>query len=403
MPTERLSVLAAAAALEEFTAAELAAYTGVKQGTVAQILRRESDRFEPSSQEPVGPGRPPGLWKITDREGVLAELENEERGLAAIRTRTEAVSRPTETSGLPATDTSLAVEDPQMALADALLLTADKTIASAVKATESAAQRRLARTSLNFARAAQKRVDAYAGDTNAEIEARRDGLSARAASAVAFARLLEIRSSEAAIEPTLLLDVAQSIANLRGTIMNSELASRLRELVVVLVEAGRLPPIMVITDTRSSPSTLFPAGLGQHWLAEEVFVSKRGLKCVVWCEEWAKPLFDTSVLPGVVVVHRGTAASTHLVEVLLQDFGQTPAGMPVRGPATVVASLGHDADFAAKVLTLGATFYPLHSSPAGLLPTMSRRVVQALEPPLAWSTAGWSDAEVAELRWPTGL
>ena len=44
MATERLTVLAGAVALGEFTASELAAYTGVNSNTVRQVLLREQKR-----------------------------------------------------------------------------------------------------------------------------------------------------------------------------------------------------------------------------------------------------------------------------------------------------------------------------------------------------------------------
>ena len=62
MTTERLTVLAGAAALGEFTAPELASYTGANANTVRQVLLREQKRhgfFErvDTASKPSGEGR----------------------------------------------------------------------------------------------------------------------------------------------------------------------------------------------------------------------------------------------------------------------------------------------------------------------------------------------------------
>lgn len=145
MTTERLTVLVGAAALGEFTAPELAAYTGVNPNTVRQVLRREQERngyFERVDRsEKVSSPRRAVLWRLGShkRAEILDEIGREEASISELK---DSITSPSGHPSSPAERTSM------------LLATAEETVTRSYDTDDRQERRELAVTALNLLRAA---------------------------------------------------------------------------------------------------------------------------------------------------------------------------------------------------------------------------------------------------------
>jgi hypothetical protein len=143
--TERLTILAAAAALQQFTAPELTAYTGANPNTVRQVLHREQDKrglFERvSTSGRDGQAQRPVLWRIRNVSGVLDELAAEEAKIAQLRSTSS-------TEVIPAD-----LRHPDHV--DALLTSAEDAVARSFEVSAPEEQKSLARVAINLLQAAE--------------------------------------------------------------------------------------------------------------------------------------------------------------------------------------------------------------------------------------------------------
>lgn len=95
---ERIRILAAAAALSEFTVAELCAYSGANEHTVRSVLSRDAELIEPlDSLERTGAGRPRRRYRVKDLETIRSELRTLEESIEALGSRRRGESEPQST------------------------------------------------------------------------------------------------------------------------------------------------------------------------------------------------------------------------------------------------------------------------------------------------------------------
>jgi acyl-CoA synthetase (AMP-forming)/AMP-acid ligase II len=168
----RLRILAAALALGEFTAPELAAYAGANVHTVRSQLRRDADLFEqvPYDEAPRRPGRitgrPPNRWRVTDHRAVLELLQAFDMNLAPLRP-------PVATVG----------PDEQQAGAHAALTVAENALLDAWKEGEDDIRALLFDTARNTLQTARAQIAATTDQTEATGS---DSLARRAAAVEAL-------------------------------------------------------------------------------------------------------------------------------------------------------------------------------------------------------------------------
>lgn len=145
MATERLSVLVGAAALGEFTAPELAAYTGVNPNTVRQVLQREQRRngyFERVDNTGRSSSARRGvLWRLGSdkRAEILDEIRREEANISELK---DSISGASWRPSSPADRTAM------------LVATAEDTVTRSYDTGDIRERRELAVTALNLLRAA---------------------------------------------------------------------------------------------------------------------------------------------------------------------------------------------------------------------------------------------------------
>ena len=151
MTTERLSILAAAVALREFTGPELAAYTGANPNTVRQVLHRERENrgtFEQVGRSRgSGRGRQAVLWRLTDADAVLDEINREEVKIAELRASSAVGTRDSsDVSGL-------------VDRTEALLASAEDAAVRSFEVSDPSEQKVLAEIAINLLRAADPDPD----------------------------------------------------------------------------------------------------------------------------------------------------------------------------------------------------------------------------------------------------
>ena len=406
MTTERLSILAAAAALGEFTAPELVAYTGANPNTVRQVLRREQQRsrlFQRTEGRRSGSGRPAVIWRLKDADAIFEEIAAEESRVAELQGSTGRKEQNiSSTRGIDRVEVYLAsaeeavirsyeVDDPweQEAFARIALnlleaanpqpevmedenfsdnwwahepdlpelptkstLTPLETVSrvriGAALPSFNESLIRVRESSLELIRRRAQRIAAFAS------------ISARQAEALPIGSEYLTRAAEAISEGSRVLPVHQTLV-------------WIKLFVDISIKSVNAPPVAVLTTAERSPNDLFPVARGD-WRKLRAPSELADTGYVLWVEGWAESLLTSSLIPGVVVSHDDSPASNEALSQVMTD-----AGNLVLGRAIVIASTGANSQVIARVAASGGIYYPvLHDTVAGLLPVVSLAVAQAL-------------------------
>jgi hypothetical protein len=392
MTTVRLNILAAAAALGEFTAPELTAYTGANPSTVRQVLNREQagrNLFERSRD-----GRA-WVWRLKDVDAVLDEIASEEEALAALR--------PSDASSVHATPG----EEPHT---ERLLASAEDAVIRCYKIEDPVEQKALAHIAINLLQAADPETGP--GDTRtSDLEwwegkpavtwrmtqframSFRDiafGLGGsqvskglghesyqqRARRIAAFASLAARRAEGKSIEPEHLRQAAETVSESRNALGPNKTKDWIRRLVRASIDnTDHLPPVAVLTQHGRSPTELFPVTRGR-WHCYNLPLSFGYKQRCLWVEDWATPLLASDLLPGFVMSHDDSKESNEALNHILANVEHSD-----HPPAVIIASTASDFSIVAKVARAGGTFYPVSEASEGLLETVDRAVSQAIGRP----------------------
>jgi hypothetical protein len=393
--TERLGILAAAAALREFTVPELIAYSGANANTVRKVLSRAEESgvlFEKveNPDKPSGQGRPADLWRLKDVAAVLDEIEREAGDVANLRSISSLVGAD------PAGVTS-------GGRPNELIASASEAVGRALEAQTPAEQKAYAGMAMNFLRAADPApvaadlpyVDWWERDLDQVTQP--PGISRRhhtsdfglqsqslaldlnwyhqsAARVSAFVALAENRAADGVVDGRDLKTAAQAIADGLTLLPVDDTKNWMERLVYVAIGAeDHLPPIALITGLSQTPSSLFPAVHG-HWRHTQAPVALGPKDHVVWHEDWVDPLFARDLVPGLVVMHDDSPGSDDLMNRVLEQAGDI--GLPgIR--ATVFVSSMISPGTVARVAMGGGTLYPATESSDGLVETINQAVARA--------------------------
>ena len=293
---ERLRILAAAAALREFTVAELVAF-GANDNTVRSVLRREGELFEAVAKggsRRAGKGRPAAVFRAVDLDRIRREVQELERVTAIVPQLIE-----------PRSDT----ESEQDRLVP--IVVAEDAALRAWRAElpeEKVVLAQSARRSLGQA----KLADAE-GVRSAE-------LTTRAQSVAAFAALAESEAHGQANERAFarawsaLADYADVVAPERAR----EVMAGLGDLAV---RHDQLPPLAVLTDVTVTPAEALPE-LGAGWIRVNVDEAHHE---TLWAQKWAESLVEHKLVYGLVVHNRFSGAEFELSLGRVADWRPVPA------------------------------------------------------------------------------
>lgn len=404
MTTERLSILIAAAALREFTAPELAAYTGANPKTVRQVLHREQQSrglFERSEQTlGAGKGRRPVLWRLRDGNAVLDELAYEESRVAELQAASS--SRMQRANATP--DWADRTE--------ALLTSAEEAAERSVEDSDVHEQKALADIAINLLHAADPDPHAK-GDQTSPINWWEDGqdltvrrarvakmrppednpfgiirlryrssgagpeqVLQRACRVAAFASLGALYAEGVGLGAEHLKRATEAVAAGSDSLPPSEAFGWVRLIVRASTNAaiGYLPPIAVLMPDGQSPANLFPTSRGR-WRRVAILNKPSYVTYAVWVEEWTVPLWASELLPGLVMFHDGSTESSETLNQLLAGL----EGSTGNRAAVIIASASENFKDVAKVSQSGGIFYPIRETLEGLLETVSRAVIPAVD------------------------
>jgi DNA-binding CsgD family transcriptional regulator len=407
MTTERLSILAAAAALGEFTASELAAYSGANPSTVRQVLQREQDRrrlFQRTERRPSRGGRPAVVWQLKDADAIFDEIAKEESRIADLQ-------------GSPARKEQQAASGSVSDRTDVYLTSAEDSVIRSYGTDDSREQEAFARIALNLLDAAnpqpgiaeenssgaswwkndsskyprrpaakalasletvsRARIGATpppANDsfTNA-IESNFELIKRRAQRIEAFASLSARQAAALPIRHEDLARVAEAISDGSRTLPIDQTLLWVKIFVDASIKSVNAPPVAVLTTAERSPDDLFPV-VDSDWRKLRAPNELADNGYVLWVEGWAESLLISNLIPGVVVSHDDSPASDEALSQVM-----TAPGNSVQGRAIVIASTVADFNVVARVAASGGIFYPvLQGTVEGLLSTVSHAVAEAV-------------------------
>jgi RNA polymerase primary sigma factor len=386
MTTERLSILAAAAALREFTGPELAAYTGANPNTVRQVLHRERDNrgiFEQVGRSRgFGRGRQAMIWRLTDADAVLDEIVREETKVAELRGSTGSSRQDSPTGASPADRT------------EALLASAEDAVTRSFEGGDPGDQKTLAEIAINLLRAAdpdpgtadnlisspgwwERGTDIGHGP---ELSSHRR----RAQRVAAFTLLAVGRAQGLPAENENLNRAARAITGGGETLPPDEITGWLRRIIAAATATHNgLPPVAVFTPSGQPPSDLFP-GAERVWHRVNGPVGHAPQCSPIWVEGWAEPLLASRLMLAVVILHDGTPESDEILSEILPDADRSSDS-----PVVVVAGTVDDSRLVARVSAAGGTFYPMSQPLEGLLQTVRNVIERAV------GFAGLADGDLA--------
>jgi hypothetical protein len=196
---ERLRILAAAAALNEFTVSELVAYSGANENTVRNVLHRDRGSFGVVPKKPTsGTGRPPQHYRVLDVPRIRAEVGELERQVAAL---TGGVGEPRPS---PAEDR---VPDPAARDRLAAIVVAEQSLLRAAEAGSADVQLALADT----ARESLSQAEALRGQQKRPIVG--DALDRRAGSVGVLVDLVQAQAEGAELDVDDLRRGAAAVVN----------------------------------------------------------------------------------------------------------------------------------------------------------------------------------------------
>lgn len=279
---EKIRILASAAALREFTAEQLAAFSGANLNTVRNVLRRNEALFEPVDTEAAATrrGRPANIYRVIDSERIESEVREFERtaGAAAETLFGQAMR-----------------SDPEQERLAAIVVAEDASM-RAWQSDDAQEKRLLAET-------AQRSLHFVAAGDGVELT---PVLSERAESAKAFADLAEADAEGGQIEAKLVQNAWTGLANYAEYVPTERARQMLTCLVDVSMRYEQPPALAVLTDASTNPAETLPQ-FGNDW-ARIRFDSRRGRPSrheVLWAQPWALDLVDRQLLLGFVVSVRG--------------------------------------------------------------------------------------------------
>lgn len=387
MTTERLTVLVGAAALGEFTAPELAAYTGVNPNTVRQVLQREQRRngyFERvDSTRKSQTARRGVLWRLGSdkRAEILDEIGREEANISELK---DSISGASWHRSSPTERTAT------------LVATAEETVIRSYDTGDVRERRELAVTALNLLRAAnpagQSELDLndraseldwwdseaspprhdftvslqIISPVNIEaqlktvqrshhsVDRQEEMLRLRAHRVAAFAALSARLAERQPIGPEDLKDAAEAISAGSAILPVAQTLGWIKVFVDTSIAGGNPAPVAIVAKSERTPNELFPVSRGS-WreVRPPAELSESGYS--LWVESWAETLFAYSLIPGVVVAHDGSPESNDALTTVMRETETSRLGR-----AFVVASTADDVDEVAAKVSLGGGFiYPL--------------------------------------------
>jgi hypothetical protein len=386
MATERLTVLVGAAALGEFTAPELAAYTGVNPNTVRQVLQREQrrngyfERVDSSRKSPTA--RRGVLWRLGSdkRAEILDEIGREEANISELK---DSISGSSWRRSSPTERTAM------------LVATAEETVIRSYDTGDVRERRELAVTALNLLRAAnpagQSELDWWDSEASpprhdftaslqiispVSIEAQlrtvqrsphsadpqAEMLRLRAHRVAAFAALSARLAERQPIGPEDLKDAAEAISAGSAILPVAQTLGWIKVFVDTSIAGGNPAPVAVVAKSDSNPRELFPVSRGS-WreVRPPAELSESGYS--LWVESWAETLFAYSLIPGVVVAYDGSPESNDALTTVMRETETSRLGR-----AFVVASTAeHVEEVAAKVSLGGGFIYPLPHTVRGAI------------------------------------
>jgi hypothetical protein len=404
MTTERLNVLAGAAALGEFTAPELAAYTGANPNTVRQVLQREQRHGFFRRQSTKAGSSKKGraiVWRLDEahRSEILDEIGREEARVAQLKGVVSEGERAYLSHRNPGERAAMFVTS------------AEEILARSYSSSDAPERRAFAEIALNLLRAAKPvrvREPRQTGEHNLEWwERSRDRengeqtasldtisrvslesqlktvqrtlvtlgddqlLMYRAHRVAAFAALSMRLADRLPLEPDDLMDAAEAISAASAVLPVPQTLSWIRIFVETSIASGNPPPIAILAKPEQSPEHLFPVAQGT-WrrVKPPAEIASRGY--LIWVESWAKALLLDSLIPGIVLAHDGSPESD---ETLVQLMRVPKAASTDR--AVVVASTKRDFNLVANVSRQGGVFYPVPTDD-GFLPAVNYAVAQAM-------------------------
>jgi hypothetical protein len=407
MTTERLNILAAAAALREFTASELAAYTGANPSTVRQVLQREQQRRKlflhaDTPRRSRSGGRPAVLWRLPPEQAdlILTEISEEESKISQLRGTT---ADTLDSVGWPAD---------QAERSYTLLASAEEAVARSYESADTNERRAFARIAMNLLCAADPNPHREQGQSSgtewwepkANVSHRVDitapapiesispvsiaaqlqphsrqqpgseyELIRRAQLVASFASLSARRAEELPIDASDLMRAADAIGAGSEILPARQTLVWLKIFVDSSIESGNLPPVAILTKSEHSPSELFPADQPSMWQKVRApdELAHRGY--ALWVESWAETLWLRRLIPGVVMSHDDSPESNDALTSVMGDASYSAARR-----AIVIASRTEDLQVAARVSLGGGVFFPIRETVDGLTPIVSRAVTQAL-------------------------
>lgn len=318
-------ILAAAAALRHFTAAELVAYSGCHEETVRSVLARNRGLFESVGREgTTGRGRPAERFRVRDLDDLRAVLSADTA--ASITHGPE-----------PAAEVGL----DRLAAEDSLILAEEAVLkAAAVKGDIAKA---LVETASNDLDIARQRMDDVVAARRSRLQARADALE----ELIGMAQVVRIDEEQPAER---LQRTAQAIAE--AVVAGKTHAWRFVEgLASLLVDTEYLPPARILTRPGTTPNRVLTAAGPNAWLVLDStrWIAKQvaGGDGVVWSQEWAKALADRGLLVSLVVPYDGE--DRELLERTVSDANDLAAD-------PVVVSRDSDPDLPKLVTECGGRF-----------------------------------------------
>jgi hypothetical protein len=401
MSPERLNILAGAVALREFTAPELAAFTGVNVRTVRRVLQQEAhhrSRFG-QAMTPTLPdtGGQAKLWRLDDDEAaaILDEIASQEASDSDSTTAASIFS-------------DFAIDPLQRA--EFYLTSAEDSVSRSYEAEGPAERLSLAQIALNLVSAADPSASSSAeqgsshwwqqattqtgtaapeelgGDTEfvesivpIRASARSplkdlhyDVLRRRAARIVAFANLSARQAQGLAIGSDELMSAAEAISTSSDVLPVQNTLNWVRIFITASAQSGNLPPVAILTRAEREPHDLFP--VKRSWRKFDPPVELAPTGYALWIESWAVALWASNLIPGVVVAHDDSDESDKALRVVMTQAESTPATR-----AVIVASTTTKVDeVAAFVAERGGIFVPVGKSTDALSLTVFRAVQRTL-------------------------
>jgi hypothetical protein len=317
---ERLRILAAAAALGEFTVEELVAFSGANENTVRAVLRRERELFEATGAEPSGGqgGRPANRYRLIDEERVRAEVHDLERDVVLVAGGGDTGSPPS-------------AEDDRLAA----IVVAEDALLRSLSATDGEDRRVLAGTARESLRQATE--DAGPGLP--------DRLTRRAASVSAIAELAERRAAGAVPSHDELARTSEALGELAELAPQEHFWGLLGGLADAAIEGHELPPLGIVTHRELSPENVLPHTQRSSWTCEEL----PGGRELVWSQRWAAPLLRRHLVSAVVLTDPNPAGTG-----LSESFDHLRGWTIPR----IVVSERESMEAATEIAACGAQFLP---------------------------------------------